>query len=119
MHAFVTSRVDYCNSLLNGLPTSQLNKVQRELHWLPLKQRIHSSSIFRTKVTLGDRSFQMAALKLWSALPRKLRDIANLHTFESNLTLTSGIDLVSKNLLAICFRKFSKKGLKKTAIRKV
>ena len=64
VHAFVASRVDYCNSLLYGLPASQLSKVQRvfntaarlvccaphfshitplmyELHWLPLKQRIH------------------------------------------------------------------------------
>ena len=55
---FVTSRVDYCNSLLYSLPASHLNKVQRvlnaaarlvfraprycritpllyELHWLP------------------------------------------------------------------------------------
>ena len=90
-----------------------------ELHWLPLKQRIHfkillfafkafygiapslivslksqgtynlrslggillASSTFRTKVTLGDRSFQVAAPKLWNALPRELRDIPNLHTF--------------------------------------
>ena len=27
VHVFVTSRVDYCNSLLYGLPASQLNKV--------------------------------------------------------------------------------------------
>ena len=149
VHVFVTSRADYCNSLLHSLPAWQLNKVQRvlntatrlaccaprfshitplmyELHWLPLKQRIHfkillfafkaihgiaptyiqnlaslksqgahnlrssgeillASSTFRTKVTLGDRSFQMAAPKLWNALPRKLLDIPNLHTFKSNL----------------------------------
>ena len=44
-----------------------------------------ASSTFRTKVTLGDRSFQVAAPKLWNALPRELRDIPNLHTFKSNL----------------------------------
>ena len=32
VHAFVTSRVDYCNSLLYGLPASHLNKVQRVLN---------------------------------------------------------------------------------------
>ena len=31
-HAFVTSRVEYCNSLLYGLPASQLNKVQLVLN---------------------------------------------------------------------------------------
>ena len=29
IHAFVSSRVGYCNSLLYGLPTYQLNKLQR------------------------------------------------------------------------------------------
>ena len=38
-------------------------------------------STFRTKVILGDRSFQVAAPKLWNVLPRELRDIPNLHTF--------------------------------------
>ena len=32
VHAFVTSRVDYCNSLLYGLPASHLNKVHRILN---------------------------------------------------------------------------------------
>ena len=63
IHAFVSSRVDYCNSLLYGLPAYQLNKLQRvqsaaarlifleskychvrpllyNLHWLPVKFRI-------------------------------------------------------------------------------
>ena len=45
-----------------------------------------TSSTFRTKVTLGVRSFQVAAPKfIWNALPRELRDIPNMHTFKSNV----------------------------------
>jgi len=63
MHAYVTSKLDYCNTVLYGLPDHQLSKLQRiqntaariisrtkssehiqpvlyNLHWLPIKQRI-------------------------------------------------------------------------------
>ena len=32
VHAFMTSRIDYCNNLLYGLPNNQLAKIQRVLN---------------------------------------------------------------------------------------
>ena len=69
VYAFISSTIDYCNSLLYGLPEYQLNKLQRvqnmcarlicnesnkychitpllvDLHWLPVKCRIEFKNL--------------------------------------------------------------------------
>ena len=71
LRAFVTSRIDYCNGLLYGLPDREIGKLQRvqnaaarlftsckkydhitpvlrELHWLPVKYRINFKILLLT-----------------------------------------------------------------------
>ena len=39
----------------------------------------------RTRTTLGDRSFQVAAQKLWNALCHEIRSICDVNTFKHDL----------------------------------
>ncbi len=71
VHAFVSSRIDYCNSLLNGIPQYLTDRIQRlqnaairmvcrlgkfdhvtpsyvTLHWLPIKERIKFKTLLIT-----------------------------------------------------------------------
>ena len=40
---------------------------------------------YRSRVTLGDRSFQVAASALWNVLPREIRSITDLGIFKRQL----------------------------------
>ena len=77
IHALVTVRIDYCNSLLYGLPDCSLSRLQRilntaarilckipkfdhitktllDLHWLPTQQRIRFKILILTQQTFSD-----------------------------------------------------------------
>ncbi|CAH3036711.1 unnamed protein product [Pocillopora meandrina] len=46
---------------------------------------LHNISRIRNRVTLGDRSFQVAAPVLWNVLPREIRSITDRGIFKCHL----------------------------------
>ena len=106
IHAFVTSKIDFCNSLLFGLPKKQLDKLQRilnaaariatktkrcqhispvlrKLHWLPVTKRIEFKIITMTYKALNGMA------------PSYICDLLQVHQPNRNLRSASrGLSLV-------------------------
>ena len=107
VHGLVTSRIDYCNALINGIPVTLLSKLQRvqnvSVHGEEPRYILDLIDIYaqtrslrsqfttslrapRTKtVFYGDRQFGKVAATLWNSLPKRLRELDKLGTFRKAL----------------------------------
>ena len=106
LHALISSRLDFCNSILFGIPKRQQNRLQslqnssarlltftprmssitpvlHSLHWLPVKKRIH----FKLMLLVHRAVHEMS--------PQYIKDM--IHPYNPTRTLRSGSD----NLLQI------------------
>ena len=101
VHAFVTSKLDYCNALLYGLPKYQLQRLQYvqntaarvvlqmsrfqhitpvlcELHWLPIQYRIIFKILLLVYKALNGISPSYLAQKLhYCSHTRSMRSVSN------------------------------------------
>ena len=107
VHAFVSSKIDYCNSLLYGIPKYILQKLQyvqnaaarlitlsrkhdhitphlMHLHWLPVEYRVHFKILLLTYKVLNGQA------------PRYLLDLLQHYTPKRNLRSSSACLLQQK-----------------------
>ena len=105
IHAFVTSKLDYCNSLYYGLPDyliqklryvqnsaarlltgsrkhDQITPILKELHWLPIQQRI----IYKI-LTLTYKTLNSDAPMYLKDLLQRYKPARNLRSASKNLLL--------------------------------